>query len=113
MISRFVKSFEVGEWVVEMTTERSTTERWPIAAGTGLGPVHLLVTDGGRSASDGNASGVITQVPPEVMVTRVTGAGDTFMAAHIVAERGGVGRDQALAQALRAAALYVSGDGPL
>ncbi len=83
------------------------------AALVARGAHRVLVTDGGRSASDGNASGVITQVPPEVMVTRVTGAGDTFMAAHIVAERGGVGRDQALAQALRAAALYVSGDGPL
>ena len=49
MISRFVKSFEVGEGVAEVTMERSTTERWPIAAGTGLGPVHLSVTDGGRA----------------------------------------------------------------
>jgi hypothetical protein len=32
-----------------VTTERSTTERWPIAAGTGLGPAHLSVTDGGRA----------------------------------------------------------------
>src|SRR3712207_6384671 len=49
LISRFVKLFEVGERVAEVTTERSTTERWPIAAGTGLGPVHLSVTDGGRA----------------------------------------------------------------
>src|SRR5918998_1120375 len=49
LISRFVKSFEVGQGVAEVTTERSTTERWPIAAGTGLGPVHLSVTDGGQA----------------------------------------------------------------
>ncbi|MGP1358460.1 MAG: PfkB family carbohydrate kinase, partial [Roseicyclus sp.] len=35
--------------------------------------------------------------------------GDTFMAAHIAAELGGAGRQQALEVAARAAALYVSG----
>jgi sugar/nucleoside kinase (ribokinase family) len=44
------------------------------------------------------------------MVARVTGAGDTFMAAHIVAERRGVTRAAALATALAAAATYVSGE---
>ena len=29
-----------------MRTQRSTTQRWPIGAGTELGPVHLSVTDG-------------------------------------------------------------------
>jgi sugar/nucleoside kinase (ribokinase family) len=76
------------------------------------GARRVLVTDGGRSASCGDPSGVLTQIPPEVLVTRVTGAGDTFMAAHIVAEREGAGRDESLSRALRAAALYVSGDNP-
>ena len=76
------------------------------------GARRVLVTDGGRSASCGDPVGVLTQVPPEVLVTRVTGAGDTFMAAHIVAEREGAGRDESLSRALRAAALYVSGDNP-
>jgi sugar/nucleoside kinase (ribokinase family) len=53
---------------------------------------------------------VIAQVPPEVTVARVTGAGDTFMAAHIVAEARGEARELALASALRAAAAYVSGE---
>jgi len=48
--------------------------------------------------------------PPQVLVTRVTGAGDTFMAAHLVAERNGAARQAALANALQAAAAYVSGD---
>jgi pseudouridine kinase len=43
-------------------------------------------------------------------VTRVTGAGDTFMAAHIVAEARGADRKTALAAALQAAANYVSGE---
>lgn len=74
------------------------------------GARRVLVTDGGRSASCGGPWGVLTAVPPEVLVTRVTGAGDTFMAAHIVAERESAGLEEALDRALRAAARYVSGD---
>ena len=76
-----------------------------------LGAGRVLVTDGGRMAAEGQAGqGVITGTPPQVLVTRVTGAGDTFMAAHIVAERRGASREDALAEALRAAASYVSGE---
>jgi len=46
-------------------------------------------------------------------VTRVTGAGDTFMAAHIAAEAAGVPRQEALERAQQAAAIYVSGETPL
>lgn len=75
------------------------------------GASRVLVTDGGRMAAEGRAGqGVITGTPPHVLVTRVTGAGDTFMAAHIVAERRGADRDTALSDALRAAASYVSGE---
>ncbi|MDR7126485.1 PfkB family carbohydrate kinase [Pseudotabrizicola sp. 4114] len=75
------------------------------------GAARVLVTDGGRDAAMGTAGqGVITGQPPKVLVTRVTGAGDTFMAAHIVAEARGEPRAQALEAALRAAADYVSGD---
>ena len=75
------------------------------------GAAKVLVTDGGRSAAEGRAGeGVIEGTPPQVLVTRVTGAGDTFMAAHLVAERAGAGRRAALDAALQAAATYVSGD---
>lgn len=74
------------------------------------GAARALVTDGAKPASDGTAQGVITAQPPEVLVTRVTGAGDTFMAAHIAAEAAGQDRHAALEAALRAAAHYVSGD---
>lgn len=75
------------------------------------GANRVLVTDGGHPAADGaKGAGVITAAPPPVLVTRVTGAGDTFMAAHLVAEREGAARDAALARALGAAARYVSGD---
>lgn len=73
----------------------------------------VMVTDGGNSASFGNADGVLSQTPPEVMVTRITGAGDTFMAAHIAAEIRGEPPEAALTAALEAAATYVSGETPL
>ncbi|MGD9918450.1 MAG: PfkB family carbohydrate kinase, partial [Paenirhodobacter sp.] len=63
------------------------------AALVARGANHVLVTDGGRAAADGAAgAAVITAAPPPVLVTRVTGAGDTFMAAHLVAERAGADR---------------------
>jgi len=74
------------------------------------GANRVLVTAGGGPASDGNSSGIIQLKPPEVLVTRVTGAGDTFMAAHIAAELRGENRENALKSALAAAAVYVSGD---
>ncbi|HRK42126.1 MAG TPA: PfkB family carbohydrate kinase [Gemmobacter sp.] len=75
------------------------------------GAHRVLVTHGGKPCAEGTAGlGVITDCPPPVLVTRITGAGDTFMAAHIVAERRGEGREAALSSALRAAATYVSGE---
>lgn len=75
------------------------------------GAGRVLVTDGGRNAAEGTAGqGVIEGTPPHVLVTRVTGAGDTFMAAHVAAERGGADRRAALSVALQAAAIYVSGE---
>lgn len=71
----------------------------------------VLVTNGGKPAAEGRkGKGIIEGEPPQVLVTRVTGAGDTFMAAHLVAERRGASRHDALTEALRAAATYVSGD---
>lgn len=74
------------------------------------GARRVLVTDGARTTADGAPEGVVTSEPPPVTVTRVTGAGDTFMAAHIAAERQGAPRATALATALQAAARYVSGE---
>jgi len=86
------------------------------AAATGLlkrGALRVLITDGARSATEADATAMITRTPPPVLATRVTGAGDTFMAAHIAAEAEGADRDTALTRALRAAATYVSGETPL
>lgn len=92
------RSFESAETAAETLLER--------------GAHRVLVTDGGKAAADGcaTAGGVISAAPPPVLVTRVTGAGDTFMAAHLVAERQGSTRAEALERALLAAARYVSGE---
>ncbi|WP_298918256.1 PfkB family carbohydrate kinase [uncultured Roseobacter sp.] len=74
------------------------------------GAARVLVTDGGSDATEGRAEGLITQTPPQVLVTRVTGAGDTFMAAHIAADAEGSSPEDALRRALHAAATYVSGE---
>lgn len=77
------------------------------------GAHRVLVTDGGNAAAEGTAGDIITHTPPPVMVTRVTGAGDTFMAAHIASEAQGMDRASALTRASNAAATYVSGETPL
>ncbi len=77
------------------------------------GAQRVLVTDGGNSATVGNSHEILTQTPPSVLVTRVTGAGDTFMAAHIASETEGADSNAALTRALQAAATYVSGETPL
>lgn len=74
------------------------------------GAARAVVTDGGNPATVASPDGIVTQTPPPVSVTRVTGAGDTFMAAHIAAELRGQPADGALDEALSAAALYVSGE---
>ncbi|MDZ4095329.1 MAG: PfkB family carbohydrate kinase [Paracoccaceae bacterium] len=90
---------------------RFTSAPEAAAALLARGAARVLVTDGGRVAADGaRGAGVIAGTPPAVLVTRITGAGDTFMAAHVVADRRGADRQTALAAALRAAADYVSGE---
>jgi sugar/nucleoside kinase (ribokinase family) len=69
-----------------------------------------VVTDGPKPATVAGQTGLVTLTPPEVLVTRVTGAGDTFMAAHIAAEAQGLAAEPALDRALEAAAIYISGE---
>ena len=83
------------------------------AAAAGLlarGAKRAVVTDGGAAATVADADGAVTRTPPAVHVARITGAGDTFMAAHIASELKGASPTAALEQALQAAALYVSGE---
>jgi sugar/nucleoside kinase (ribokinase family) len=74
------------------------------------GALRVVVTDGEKPATVGQADGLLTLCPPAVPVTRITGAGDTFMAAHIAAELRGLDAQKSLQDALDNAALYVSGE---
>ncbi|NSX55126.1 PfkB family carbohydrate kinase [Parasulfitobacter algicola] len=77
------------------------------------GAARVLVTNGGETAAEARVGQLLTACPPKVLVTRVTGAGDTFMAAHIAAETQGADSQAALEKALQTAAIYVSGETPL
>ncbi len=85
-----------------------------ITAARGLldrGAARVLVTAGDRECCDGaRGAEFVCGVPEKVRVHRVTGAGDVFMGAHIVAERAGADREAALAAALRAASAHVAGE---
>ncbi len=75
------------------------------------GATRAIVTDGGNLAAEGHrARGIISAPCPSVRVRRITGAGDTFMAAHIAAEREGQPPQEALITAQKIAAKYVSGE---
>ncbi|RBI85031.1 kinase [Rhodosalinus halophilus] len=76
------------------------------------GAQRAVVTDGGRPACSGSAEGLVAAMPPQVLVARVTGAGDAFMAAHVAAELRGAAPAAALDGALAAAATHVSGEVP-
>lgn len=82
------------------------------AALVARGARRALVTHGGALCADADAHGIVSEAPPPVLVTRVTGAGDTFMAAHMAAEHNGDDRATALHRALKSAARYVSGETP-
>ncbi|XDA96681.1 PfkB family carbohydrate kinase [Sulfitobacter sp. LCG007] len=89
---------------------RFETSRAAAEALLARGAARVLVTAGGEDASDGRTDAILSLTPPRVLVTRVTGAGDTFMAAHIAAETAGADPETALLRALEAAAAYVSGE---
>lgn len=73
------------------------------------GASRALVTNGAESAVDATADAVFEHAPPAVKAVRITGAGDTFMAAHIAYEAQGFSPADAFTKALAAAARYVSG----
>jgi sugar/nucleoside kinase (ribokinase family) len=73
------------------------------------GARRVVVTNGGGEAVKADPDGLWRATPPPVVAARITGAGDTFMAAHVAAELRGLDRQEALRAAARAAAVYVAG----
>lgn len=76
------------------------------------GATRVLVTDGARMAVDASLGEVHKAPARKVAQRRITGAGDTFMAAHIAAELRGAARPEALECAQDEAARYVAGEKP-
>lgn len=76
------------------------------------GAARVVVTHGPRTATFADGAHAVSADPPVIEERRVTGAGDTFMAAHIAAELSGAGPAAALGRALDAAARFVSGHDP-
>lgn len=74
------------------------------------GAARVAVTDGSSLACFASPKVTICQAPRSVQAKRITGAGDTFMAAHMVAEMRGQTPEAAMQFALDAAATYVSGE---
>ncbi|WP_425090305.1 PfkB family carbohydrate kinase [Tropicimonas sp. S265A] len=74
----------------------------------GMGATRVVITDGANPATDASADHDHTLSPPPVHVRRVTGAGDTFMAAHIAATTRNADPRAALEAAVQAAAAHIS-----
>lgn len=105
----YVNRFEAGLMLGTQFATALDAARALVAAGA----ARALVTDGARGAAEARAGGAATARPaPPVAVQRVTGAGDTFLAAHVAAELRGAGPGPALDQAIAAAARHVSGKEP-
>src|SRR5690606_8913637 len=64
------------------------------------GAARALVTDGANPAADAaRGQPLLTCAARPVQARRITGAGDTFMAAHLFAETRGASRPEALSRA--------------
>jgi pseudouridine kinase len=81
-----------------------------VAAGAvlDLGVAEAVVTDGAGVTTFASADGLLSLMPPPVATRSLTGAGDVFVAAHLVARSDGHDPEAALRAALGASALHIS-----
>ena len=75
---------------------------------TNIGFRRAVVTNGEKPITVSEKHNLISLTPPIVKVTRVTGAGDVFMASHIQAEMVGQKNENAIISALNQTAKYIS-----
>ena len=102
----YVNLEEAGILAGQPFADAATAARALIARGAHS----TLVTDGAALAAYATAADLVTATPPKVQIARVTGAGDCFMAAHIISQRQGLSPQSSLNAAVQAAARHVSGD---
>ena len=92
-----------------LTGADHATSRIAAEALVAAGASRALVTDGAQDTSDAARGAETLTCPARAVKTRrITGAGDTFMAAHLFAESRGATRAAALTRAQAAAAAYVA-----
>ena len=84
------------------------TSKLAAQALTNIGVRRAVVTNGEKSVTVSEKNNLISLTPPIVKVTRVTGAGDVFMASHIQAEMVGQKNETAIRSALSQTAKYIS-----
>ena len=84
------------------------TSKLAAQALTNIGVRRAVVTDGEQPVTVSEKNNLISLTPPIVKVTRVTGAGDVFMASHIQAEMVGQKNETAIRSALNQTAKYIS-----
>ena len=70
--------------------------------------VVAVVTDGAGPVAAASGGEIVTRSPPTVAARSVTGAGDSFVAAHLVARAEGCDADEALVRAIAAAVRHVT-----
>ena len=75
---------------------------------TNIGVRRAIVTNGKKPVTVSEKNNLISLTPPVVDVTRITGAGDVFMASHIQAEMVGKKNESAIRSALNQTAEYIS-----
>lgn len=106
-VTLYVNLEEAGLLCGRTFTDSSTAAR----ALLDRGAPRVIVTDGARASCDGLRGGdLVTATPRKVAIRRVTGAGDTLLAAHLAAESRGSDRASALTVAVNAAAAHVAGE---
>ncbi len=71
------------------------------------GVARAIVTDGAAAATHASPSGVVSRVPPPVATRSLTGAGDVFLAAHLVALDRGLDPAAALDAGLGASTRHI------
>jgi pseudouridine kinase len=76
------------------------------------GAAEAIVTDGAAPATAAVPGATVTLPPPPVIAVGLTGAGDAFVAAHIVARADGLDLEAALRAALAAAARHITCEVP-
>ncbi|MFS4438895.1 PfkB family carbohydrate kinase [Paracoccaceae bacterium GXU_MW_L88] len=75
-----------------------------------MGAARVLVTDGSAECVCADPSAIHAATPPPIETRIVTGAGDSFMAGHIMAEIAGLSRQDALEAAIAAAQTHMTKD---